>query len=55
MEEFYRIKRLPPNVFNITGELKAAAGPGENLPMSTSPQHIVLVPNPHHHIHGKDS
>jgi alanine-synthesizing transaminase len=25
MEEFARIKRLPPYVFNITGELKAAA------------------------------
>jgi len=25
MEEFSRIKRLPPYVFNITGELKAAA------------------------------
>ena len=25
MEEFSRIRRLPPYVFNITGELKAAA------------------------------
>ena len=25
MEQFPRIKRLPPYVFNITGELKAAA------------------------------
>ena len=28
MEEFARIKRLPPYVFNITGELKAAARVG---------------------------
>ena len=25
MEEFSRIKRLPPYVFNVTGELKLAA------------------------------
>ncbi len=25
MQEFMRMKRLPPYVFNITGEMKAAA------------------------------
>ena len=25
MQEFLRLKRLPPYVFNITGEMKAAA------------------------------
>lgn len=49
MEEFYRIKRLPPYVFNITGELKAAARrAGEDIidlsmgnPDQPTPQHIV--------------
>ncbi len=49
MEEFYRIKRLPPYVFNITGELKAAARKaGEDIidlsmgnPDQPTPQHIL--------------
>ena len=49
MEEFARIKRLPPYVFNITGELKAAARKrGEDVidlsmgnPDQPTPQHIV--------------
>ncbi len=49
MEEFPRIKRLPPYVFNITGELKAAArGRGEDIidfgmgnPDQPTPKHIV--------------
>ena len=49
MEEFARIKRLPPYVFNITGELKAAARKrGEDVidlsmgnPDGPTPQHIV--------------
>ena len=49
MEEFARIKRLPPYVFNITGELKAAARQrGEDVidlsmgnPDQPTPQHIV--------------
>ena len=49
MEEFARIKRLPPYVFNITGELKAAARRrGEDVidlsmgnPDGPTPQHIV--------------
>ncbi len=49
MEEFPRIKRLPPYVFNITGELKAAARKrGEDIidfgmgnPDQPTPQHIV--------------
>ena len=49
MEEFSRIKRLPPYVFNITGELKAAARKrGEDVidlsmgnPDQPTPQHIV--------------
>lgn len=49
MEEFYRIKRLPPYVFNITGELKAAARrAGEDIidlsmgnPDQPTPPHIV--------------
>ena len=49
MEEFPRIKRLPPYVFNITGELKAAARKrGEDIidfgmgnPDGATPQHIV--------------
>lgn len=49
MEEFPRIKRLPPYVFNITGELKAAARRrGEDIidfgmgnPDQPTPQHIV--------------
>ena len=49
MEEFARIKRLPPYVFNITGELKAAARQrGEDVidlsmgnPDGPTPQHIV--------------
>ncbi len=49
MEEFYRIKRLPPYVFNITGELKAAARRrGEDIidlsmgnPDQPTPQHIL--------------
>ncbi len=49
MEAFSRIKRLPPYVFNITGELKAAARRrGEDIidfgmgnPDQPTPQHIV--------------
>jgi alanine-synthesizing transaminase len=49
MEEFSRIRRLPPYVFNITGELKAAARKrGEDIidfgmgnPDGPTPQHIV--------------
>ena len=49
MEEFSRIKRLPPYVFNITGELKAAARRrGEDIidmsmgnPDQPTPPHIV--------------
>jgi alanine-synthesizing transaminase len=49
MEEFPRIKRLPPYVFNITGELKAAARRrGEDIidfgmgnPDQPTPKHIV--------------
>jgi alanine-synthesizing transaminase len=49
MEEFSRIKRLPPYVFNITGELKAAARKrGEDIidfgmgnPDQPTPSHIV--------------
>ena len=49
MEEFARIKRLPPYVFNITGELKAAARKrGDDVidlsmgnPDQPTPRHIV--------------
>jgi alanine-synthesizing transaminase len=49
MEEFSRIKRLPPYVFNITGELKMAARRrGEDIidfgmgnPDQPTPKHIV--------------
>ncbi len=49
MEEFSRLKRLPPYVFNITGELKATARrSGEDIidfgmgnPDGATPQHIV--------------
>ncbi len=49
MEQFPRIKRLPPYVFNITGELKAAARKrGEDVidfgmgnPDQPTPRHIV--------------
>ncbi|MCG8428687.1 MAG: alanine transaminase [Chromatiales bacterium] len=49
MEEFRRIKRLPPYVFNIVGDLKAAArARGEDIidfgmgnPDQPTPQHIV--------------
>jgi alanine-synthesizing transaminase len=49
MEQFPRIKRLPPYVFNITGELKAAARKrGEDVidfgmgnPDQPTPSHIV--------------
>ena len=49
MEEFSRIQRLPPYVFNITGELKAAARKrGEDIidfgmgnPDGATPKHIV--------------
>ena len=49
MEEFSRIQRLPPYVFNITGELKASARKrGEDIidfgmgnPDGATPQHIV--------------
>ena len=51
MEEFSRIKRLPPYVFNITGELKAAARRrGEDIidmsmgnPDQPTPPHIVAA------------
>ena len=49
MEQFSRIRRLPPYVFNITGELKAAARKrGEDIidfgmgnPDQPTPRHIV--------------
>src|SRR3981081_884075 len=49
MAEVSRIKRLPPHVFNITGELKAAARRrGEDIidmsmgnPDGVTPKHIV--------------
>jgi alanine-synthesizing transaminase len=49
MEEFSRLQRLPPYVFNITGELKAAARKrGEDIvdfgmgnPDGATPKHIV--------------
>ena len=49
MKDFPRIRRLPPYVFNITGELKAAArGRGEDIidmsmgnPDGVTPRHIV--------------
>lgn len=49
MAEFSRIKRLPPYVFNITGEMKAAARKrGEDIidfgmgnPDQPTPQHLV--------------
>ena len=49
MEEFARIKRLPPYVFNVTGELKLAARRrGEDIidfsmgnPDQPTPRHIV--------------
>jgi alanine-synthesizing transaminase len=49
MEEFPRIKRLPPYVFNVTGELKLAARRrGEDVidfsmgnPDQPTPRHIV--------------
>jgi len=49
MEEFTRIKRLPPYVFNITGEMKVAARRrGEDIidfgmgnPDGATPKHIV--------------
>lgn len=49
MTEFSRIKRLPPYVFNITGEMKAAARKrGEDIidfgmgnPDQPTPQHLV--------------
>lgn len=49
MEEFARLKRLPPYVFNITSELKAAArARGEDIidfgmgnPDGATPKHIV--------------
>ncbi|MCR4287363.1 MAG: alanine transaminase [Deltaproteobacteria bacterium] len=62
MEEFYRIKRLPPYVFNIVTELKTAARKrGEDIidfgmgnPDQPSPKHIVdklveAVENPRNH------
>ena len=49
IEEFSRIKRLPPYVFNIVNELKAAArARGEDIidfgmgnPDQPTPKHIV--------------
>ena len=49
MQEFMRLKRLPPYVFNITGEMKAAArARGEDIidfgmgnPDGATPKHIV--------------
>jgi alanine-synthesizing transaminase len=49
MEEFTRIRRLPPYVFNITGEMKVAARRrGEDIidfgmgnPDGATPKHIV--------------
>src|ERR1700746_3445362 len=49
MEEFSRIQRLPPYVFNITGEMKVAARRrGEDIidfgmgnPDGATPKHIV--------------
>src|SRR5690606_24874428 len=49
MEEFSRIKRLPPYVFNVTGELKMSArrrgedivDPSMGNPDQPTPRHIV--------------
>ena len=49
MQEFLRLKRLPPYVFNITGEMKASArARGEDIidfgmgnPDGATPKHIV--------------
>src|SRR5665213_1303916 len=49
MQDFSRLKRLPPYIFNITGELKAAArARGEDIidfgmgnPDGATPKHIV--------------
>jgi alanine-synthesizing transaminase len=49
MQDFLRLKRLPPYIFNITGELKAAArARGEDIidfgmgnPDGATPKHIV--------------
>ena len=48
MEEFSRIQRLPPYVFNITGEMKVSARRGEDIidfgmgnPDGATPKHIV--------------
>ena len=49
MQEFLRLKRLPPYVFNITSEMKAAArARGEDIidfgmgnPDGATPKHIV--------------
>lgn len=62
MDEFYRIKRLPPYVFNIVGDLKAEArARGEDIidfgmgnPDQPTPPHIVeklveAVRNPKNH------
>src|ERR1700731_498108 len=62
MQEFLRLKRLPPYVFNITGELKASArARGEDIidfgmgnPDGATPKHIVdkmieAVQNPRTH------
>lgn len=62
MDEFYRIKRLPPYVFNIVGDLKAEArARGEDIidfgmgnPDQPTPKHIVdklieAVQNPKNH------
>ena len=51
MEEFSRIKRLPPYVFNIVNELKAAArARGEDIidfgmgnPDQPTPQQVPIV------------
>ena len=51
MKEFPRIQRLPPYVFNITGELKMAARRrGEDIidmsmgnPDGSTPQHLSLI------------
>src|SRR3569832_3014578 len=50
-DEFSRIKRLPPYIFNIVGELKAKArAQGEDIidfsmgnPDQPTPQHIVVL------------
>ena len=44
MEEFSRIQRLPPYVFNITGEMKVSSRRrGEDFKTVRAPGYFVLV------------